>query len=49
LIGCFKTVQELGVDTEHAHYRYIKQYHLIEFDKLHCDGIVAGTGATETY
>jgi hypothetical protein len=22
---------------------------LIEFDKLHCDGIVAGTGATETY
>ena len=49
LIGCFKTVQELGVDTEHAHYRYIKQNHLIEFDKLHCDGIVAGTGATETY
>ena len=49
LMGCFKTVQELGLDTEHAHYRYIKHDHLIEFDKLHCDGIVAGTGATETY
>lgn len=49
LMGCFKTVQELGLDTEHAHYRYIKENRLIEFDKLHCDGIVAGTGATETY
>jgi len=49
LIGCYRTVNELGLDTEHAHYRYIKNQYLIEFDKIHCEGIMAGTGKTETY
>ena len=49
LVGCYRTVNELSLDTEHAHYRYIKNQYLIEFNKIHCEGIMAGTGKTETY
>ena len=38
-----------GIDTEHAHYKNIDKKHLIEFETLHCEGIMAGTGATEKY
>lgn len=37
------------MDTEHAHFINIPKEHLVEFDKLHCSGIMAGTGETEHY
>jgi hypothetical protein len=37
------------VDTEHAHYFYINKEYLIELDQIHCIGVVAGTGGSETY
>lgn len=37
------------VDTEHAHYFYINKEYLIELDQIHCMGIVAGSGQSETY
>jgi hypothetical protein len=49
LVKCYNTVNEHGIDTEHAHYQHIDKKYLIEFDKLHCEGIMAGTGATEVY
>jgi len=33
-----------GIDTEHAHFVNINKGHLIEFDKIHCEGYVASTG-----
>ena len=49
LMKCFESVNAYGIDTEHAHYQHIDKKYLIEFDKLHCEGIMAGTGATEVY
>lgn len=49
LVKCYNTVNEHGIDTEHAHYQHIDKKYLIEFEKLHCSGIMAGTGATEVY
>ena len=49
LINAYNTVNDTGIDTEHAHYKHIDKQYLIEFDKLHCEGIMAGTGETETY
>ena len=37
------------VDTEHAHYFYINKEYLVELDQIHCMGIVAGSGQSETY
>lgn len=37
------------VDTEHAHYFYINKQYLVELDQIHCKGIVAGSGQSETY
>jgi len=39
----------LGIDTEHAHFKNIDKKYVVEFDELHCMGIMAGTGAIETY
>ena len=36
-------------DTEHAHYITIPKEHLVEFDKLHCWGWLAGNGQVEHY
>jgi hypothetical protein len=49
LIKCFETVNSYGIDTEHAHHQHIDKKYLVELEKLHCEGIVAGSGATETY
>jgi hypothetical protein len=49
LVKCYNSVNETGIDTEHAHHQHIDKKYLIEFDKLHCEGIMAGTGATEVY
>jgi hypothetical protein len=42
-------IMETGVDTEHAHFFNINSDKLIELDKIHCRGTVAGTGALEIY
>jgi len=42
-------IMETGVDTEHAHFFNIDSDKLIELDKIHCRGTVAGTGALEIY
>jgi len=49
LVKCYNSTNDHGIDTEHAHYQHIDKKYLIEFDKLHCEGIMAGTGATEVY
>jgi hypothetical protein len=42
-------VMKYGIDTEHAHYNQIDKKYLIEFDTLHCEGIMAGSGEIERY
>ena len=38
-----------GIDTEHSHYLCLDKRYVIEFDRLKCAGIVAGSGETERY
>jgi hypothetical protein len=38
-----------SIDTEHSHYLCLDKRYVIEFDKLKCAGIVAGSGETEKY
>lgn len=38
-----------GIDTEHSHYLCLDKRHVVEFDKVKCSGIVAGSGETEKY
>ena len=38
-----------GIDTEHAHYLCLDKKHIVEFDRIKCAGIVAGSGETERY
>jgi len=42
-------IQDAGVDTEHAHFFNIEPDRLVELDKIHCQGVMASTGATEIY
>jgi len=42
-------IQDAGVDTEHAHFFNIDPDRLVELDKIHCQGVMASTGATEIY
>lgn len=44
-----KSLSNGVVDTEHAHYCNIPQKYLVEFDKLHCWGWLAGNGQIEHY
>jgi hypothetical protein len=44
-----QVILETGIDTEHAHFFNIDSDKLIELDKIHCRGTVAGTGALEIY
>jgi hypothetical protein len=37
------------IDTEHAHWLNIPKEHLVEFDKIHCWGWLAGNGKIEHY
>ena len=37
------------IDTEHAHWLNIPKEHLVEFDKIHCWGWLAGNGQIEHY
>jgi hypothetical protein len=38
-----------SIDTEHAHYLCLDKKYVIEFDRIKCAGIVAGSGETERY
>lgn len=42
-------IRDTGVDTEHAHFFNIQPEYLVELDKIHCQGVMASTGATEFY
>jgi len=42
-------IQDAGVDTEHAHFFNVEPKKLVELDKIHCQGVMASTGATEIY
>lgn len=45
-----KNLPLLGqVDTEHAHFANIPKEHLVEFDRIHCWGWLAGNGQIEHY
>jgi len=37
------------MDFEHAHFVNIPKEHLVEFDKIHCSGWLAGNGQVENY
>ena len=38
-----------GIDTEHSHYLCLDKRYVVEFDRVKCAGIVAGSGETERY
>ena len=42
-------IRDAGIDTEHAHFFNIEQDRLVELDEIHCQGVMASTGAIEIY
>ena len=49
LFNILKNVVQHNIDTEHAHYLCVDKSFVVEFEKLNCSGIVAGTGNIENY
>jgi hypothetical protein len=49
LQSILNNVIQHGIDTEHSHYLCIDRRNVIEFDRIKCAGIVAGSGETERY
>jgi hypothetical protein len=45
----YQTINQHGVDTEHAHYGNIDKGFSVEFEKLYCQGMLAGNGQLEAY
>jgi hypothetical protein len=45
----YRTVNEFGVDTEHAHFGNTNKDLVVEFENLYCEGVLAGNGQTERY
>ena len=45
----YRTVNEFGVDTEHAHFGNTNKNLTVEFENLYCEGVLAGNGQTEKY
>ena len=45
----YQTINQHGVDTEHAHYGNIDKGFLVEFETLYCQGVLAGNGQLEAY
>jgi len=43
----YRTVNEFGVDTEHAHFGNTNKDLVVEFENLYCEGVLAGNGQTE--
>jgi hypothetical protein len=42
-------ITQKHVDTEHAHFYSLDKGLVVEFDTIHCEGIMASTGAVEKY
>lgn len=42
-------INQKHVDTEHAHFYSLDKELVVELDTIHCEGIMAGTGAIERY
>lgn len=49
LPAIYQTINQHGVDTEHAHYGNIDKSLTVEFENLYCEGVLAGNGQTERY
>jgi hypothetical protein len=49
LPAIYQTINQHGVDTEHAHYGNIDKGFSVEFEKLYCQGMLAGNGQLEAY
>lgn len=45
----FDSIVKYGIDAEHAHHLCIDKKKIIEFDNLHCQGILAVSGKKEIY
>jgi len=49
LPAIYQTINQHGVDTEHAHYGNIDKGFSVEFERLYCQGMLAGNGQLEAY
>ena len=49
LPNIYQTINQHGVDTEHAHFGNIDKNLTVEFENLYCEGVLAGNGQTERY
>ena len=49
IVRNISVIAQRHIDTEHAHFHNLNKDLVIEFDTLHCEGIMAGTGAVERY
>lgn len=49
LPNIYQTINQHGVDTEHAHFGNIDKGLTVEFENLYCEGVLAGNGQTERY
>ena len=49
LPAIYQTINQHGVDTEHAHYGNIDKGFSVEFETLYCQGVLAGNGQLEAY
>lgn len=49
LVDSFQDVHKYNIDTEHAHFKNLDKNKLVEFETIHCEGIMGGTGALEKY
>lgn len=49
LTEIYQCQDKYNLDTEHSHYKVLDKKYVVELDKIHCDGIMASTGKTETY
>jgi hypothetical protein len=45
----YEAINYHGVDTEHAHFGNIDHNLITEFEKLYCQGVLAGNGQLEAY
>jgi len=49
LPAIYQTINQHGVDTEHAHFGNIDHNLITEFENLYCQGMLAGNGQLEAY
>ena len=49
LPNIYQTINQHGVDTEHAQFGNTDKNLTVEFENLYCEGVLAGNGQTEKY